>query len=427
MNHTTVAVFVALLVGGCASSGVKLEEVSDKDMNAFLADKPAQMHGHYRNVLVEGERNVVLNLMRTGVAAYELGDHEAAKRDFDEVIQRIDSIYADTPGAKKARKKFHAEKNKEFKGESYERAMAHYYRGLLYLEDEDYENARASFLSAQLQDTLAEEEDYAADFASVEWLAGWASHCQARTGKNTSSFSRLAGEHFIAAEKQRSGLERPGSSDNLLVIVETGAAPLKVASDRGVEYLEYRRGKHTFGRPSLLVNSRNYKLAMGEDVFHQASTRGGRQVDVVNAGKAEFKQSAQDTAVAAAGVGRAGMETASGLLNIGKSTGNYSSDLVNAAGAAAAIGLLSGIVSGVSSAAAKRTKPDADLRYWDNLPDKIYLGSVHLNNPDIDVELKVGNKSIEKSNLAYNPVGCDIVWARTESATSIPATHPNAR
>ena len=41
--------------------------------------------------------------------------------------------------------------------------MTYYYRGLLFMARGDYENARASFRSAEYQDTISSNETYAGD------------------------------------------------------------------------------------------------------------------------------------------------------------------------------------------------------------------------------------------------------------------------
>ena len=104
-------------------------------------------------------------------------------------MDRIEAIYADNAKAEAARSKFTKENAKDFKGEPYERAMAYYYRGLAYLAEGDYENARASFKGGMLQDTLAANEKYNADFASLAFLEGWSSQCMGRKDAAASAFA----------------------------------------------------------------------------------------------------------------------------------------------------------------------------------------------------------------------------------------------
>ena len=61
---------------------------------------------------------------------------------------------------------------------------------LAYLAEGDYENARASFKGGMLQDTLAADEKFNADFASLAFLEGWSSHCM---GRKDAAASRLRG------------------------------------------------------------------------------------------------------------------------------------------------------------------------------------------------------------------------------------------
>ena len=64
---------------------------------------------------------------------------------------------------------------KHFKGEPYERAMSYYYRGLLYMLEEDYENARACFKAGIIQDAFAEENQNRCDFALLLFLEAFCS------------------------------------------------------------------------------------------------------------------------------------------------------------------------------------------------------------------------------------------------------------
>ena len=95
-----------------------------------------------------------------------------------------------------------------------------------------------------------------------------------------------------------------------------------------------------------------------EDIYYQASTRGGREIDKILAGKAQFKATTggigsflSDTSVALA--------QSNGAFTAGGQYGD----------AVAAVGVLSGVLLIVSSS----SKPQADVRTWSSLPDTIHL------------------------------------------------------
>jgi len=86
--------------------------------------------------------------------------------------------HAGSAQAAKARSLWYAEGSKEFKGEPYERCMAYYYRGILYLMEHDYDNARACFSAGIIQDSFAEELQNRCDFALLDLLMAYACHLQ---------------------------------------------------------------------------------------------------------------------------------------------------------------------------------------------------------------------------------------------------------
>ncbi|HBC20010.1 MAG TPA: hypothetical protein DC022_14990, partial [Alcanivorax sp.] len=83
----------------------------------------------------------------------------------------------------------------------------------------------------------------------------------------------------------------PDDSDNTLIVAETGTSPRKLADGVGHYELVYRRGKgFTENRAKIAGDGLNQTLYPAEDVFFQASTRGGRAVDRIIEGKVQFKQ-----------------------------------------------------------------------------------------------------------------------------------------
>ena len=211
----------AAMLGGCVTAREQEASLDAGIVHAYIDDKPQELRRHFVVAQAQGQRNRVLNDMRLGLATFAMERNPLAETLFDDALQGIEAVYADNEEAKKSRKLFVKEQNKDFKGEPYERVMAYYYRGLLYMRAGDYENARASFKGGMLQDAFAEEEQYRADFALMPYLQGWAAHC--------SGNASLAAEDFKEFRDLNKDTPLPREHDTVLVLVETGAAPVKVS------------------------------------------------------------------------------------------------------------------------------------------------------------------------------------------------------
>src|ERR1700675_1702871 len=117
-----VLVAVVALAGCATGERFREREVPAGVLSDYLGDKPERLRPHYAVLLRQGQRNVVLNHMRAGLAAMELGAYPVAKESFDQALLGIEAVYADSETASQARKLWTAEAYKDFKGEPYERA-----------------------------------------------------------------------------------------------------------------------------------------------------------------------------------------------------------------------------------------------------------------------------------------------------------------
>jgi tetratricopeptide (TPR) repeat protein len=398
-----VGVF-ALGVAGCASKQVYEEvDVPPAKMSAYLADKPPALRPMFEQVLRQGRRNVVLNRMQAGLAALEWGAYEPAEVALEKVLLSIETVYAGDETAARARSLWYAEGAKDFKGEPYERAMAYYYRGLLFLRRGDYENARASFKGGQLQDTLAEEKQYRMDFALLVFLEGWASHLLGDHG--------LAEEAFDEVKALRPEFVAPEPGDNVLVIAETGTAPAKIAVGRGDAALQLVRGRG-FLEDSVGFHAEALRIAaskLEEDIYWQASTRGGRQIDHILAGKVQFKERSQE-------MGRALTEVSIHGLLAAPAFGK------NADKAAIAAGII-GILGLTQQALSSATKTEADTRAWNNLPDKVHVTTFQSEPKDLTVGVSFYDlagaeiRSLKKSApVEFVDRHSGLAWVRSQSA-----------
>ena len=295
--------------------------------------------------------NRVLNQMEIGARAFWRGDYATAKPALDDAIMRIDAVFAGSDNAAKARKLWYDEGSKDFKGEPYERAMAFLYRGLIYLHDADYENARAAFRSGLLQDAFAEEGQNRSDFALLLFLDAWASHLNGDKDLSDETMAQLK-------------LLRPtfggfGEKDDTLILAETGQAPRKLGDGLDHAFFVYRRGKPLLENQVQVLNGAAVMQTVPmEDIYYQASTRGGREIDKILQGKAQFK----------ATTGGVGSFLADTSVNLASNNSAFSAN-GQYGGAVAAVGVMSGVLLMVSSSA----KPQADVRTWSSLPDTVHV------------------------------------------------------
>jgi hypothetical protein len=349
------------------------------------------------------DNDIVMHQMNLGMAALQTGNHEQARASLDYVLADIESIYSNNEDAIKARSLWYEEGQKSFKGEPYERAMAYYYRGLLYLFDSDFDNARASFLAGQLQDAFAEEDQHRTDFSLLMAMEAWTASLM-----GNEELSRVALQDFNVL---RPGIEIPSPATHALVLIETGTAPRKLQDGVSGESLVYRRGKN-FTDKYAYVRISGTRTAFNaeplEDLFYQASTRGERVVDRINQGKAVYKSGWTD-----------GSSTVANLANqmnlLNNMTRDYSElyALENGVDMAPVhvnvnFGNFALAASMVSMMAAK-IKPRADNRTWSNLPDTVHVAFVPLDQLDADATLEVVLVDGRRQDMDSHPFGTHIL------------------
>lgn len=323
----------------------------------------------------EGERNRVLNQMEIGTRHFWSGSLREAVASFDACIRDIETVFLNDPSVTKARSLWYEEGAKTFKGEPYERAMVYYYRGLIFLADGDYENARASFRQGTMQDAFAEEEQYQADFALLYFLEAWASHLNGDKDLRDETLKRL--------KTLRPDFPGIDEADDMLLLAETGLAPRKLGDGANHSYFVFRRGKgFKEDRAALAMGSERVLLYPIEDIYRQASTRGGREIDQILEGHVRFKQGAGD-------LGSALTNGASAFSAMGGS-----------GGVAAGVGAVGAIASLIAGGAKAR----ADTRAWGSLPDRVHVATLNsstMTGADLTLHYLVGDAD---SDLPPAPV-----------------------
>jgi hypothetical protein len=300
---------------------------------------------------------------RIAASALRVNNDVEAKLHLDDALPLIGGILANDEDAKKARRLFFSsESNKTFIGEPYERVMAYYYRGLLYWRDGEPDNARACYRSGQLIDSDAETAEYKSDYVLLDYLDGLASAKISGAGAGDDAFARAQ------ANAKKRKLPPYETSANVLIFAEYGTGPRKYGGGEYGEQLKFFVKNSPAHSATLAINGQTVRLPAYDDLNFQATTRGGRTMDYILAGHAVFKSSA-NTVGDVALVGAAIAASQRGR---------------NADTTALALGAF-GVLSKLASAA---TTVKADIRMWDNLPQRLSFAALRLAPGDYPATLE---------------------------------------
>lgn len=356
----------------------------------FTSCSMNQSASMYRNVPTEQDKqggDLVLRDLCRGMEAFYRGDFLTAKRLFTNATIEIAAVWDDTPEARRARSLWYEERHKPFKGEPYERVMAFYYLGLLYLMEQDFGNAQACFRQSVIQDAFAEEEQFRADIASSIFLQGWALQAQGSTQQAQAAYNLV--------KELRPTFKVPDMDNqpNVLLIVETGKSPRKVADGVGSFVLRYFRGRNfSDKRVKYSVNNSTPKTMFAmEDVYWQASTRGSRAVDRIIDGVVNFQTTTSDIG--------------SGFVNI---SNQYLHNPSYQGTQMESVGLVFGAIGIASLALSARARPAADVRFWDNLPDLIHIETLNLNPGKHTLEITFYDENDRPAQLQSRRVNVEV-------------------
>lgn len=411
-RRALLAVAATALLGWAPHAGSAWFDQDEKrlvpEADRFIADKPEPLKRFFHTLYMEGEWNAVLNLNLLALAAIEVKRPDMAERALDMANARILRIYANDPNAQKAKSLWSAESVKDWKGEPYERAMSFYYRGLLYLRAGDYQNARATFLQADIQNAFGQYETFDNNsFPLMLWLAAWASHCDGddrMAGDLAARAARGAPDPFF----RKVGARFPAS----LSMFELGLGPEKVTLGDTKSVLGFMPEPDVSGQPRIALTDTKSDKPLASDYAANldwvAMTRGGRPIQGILDGKAVFKQNSAAVADTAAAVSSGVMYAA--LSNVG-------SDNAAVARSLGSIGLAGSMVSLLAGSLSRATNAEADTRYWASLPKKIYVQAYPTAVPaDGQRFASASTPGPRAAMLAGGKGQCSFTWSRELSA-----------
>lgn len=351
-----LAGFALILLAGCATGPDRPRSATprlDAGARAAEGDRPGG------NV---PEKDRVLFDYRAAATALRVGDFAEAKSKLDDAIARIGGVITNDAEAARARTLFAAESTKPFIGEPYERVMAYYYRGILYWLDGEPDNARACFRSGQVIDSDPEQKIYDADYVLLDYLSGLAS--AKLQGDGSESWARAQ-----AHAGETRALPPYNETANVLVFAEFGYGPRKYAGGRYGEQLRFHTEDSPTQSARLLLDSgrRVVPLPMYDDLGYQATTRGGRVMDHILGNKAYFKSGAN-------AVGDLALVGAVIASDQARRRDRRGQDADGSGAAALGLGIL-GVLGKVAAAA---TRTEADVRQWNNLPQRLSFAAIKL-------------------------------------------------
>lgn len=310
----------------------------------------------------------VLWQYRTALHAMRRSDFPLAAQLFDDAILNLGAMMQPDAATRKSRSYFSEEAKKTFYGEPYERVMAWYYRGILYWMQGEPDNARACFRSAQFQDADAENDEYKSDYVLLDYMEGLTT---AKLGGDGSDAYKRAQEL-----SKLSLLPEYNPAANVIVFIDFGSGPQKMARGEYGEQLKFGQAPSPVRAARLSFGDQTLAISPTDDLFYQATTRGGRVMDHVLGNKAVFKQTTD-------AVGTAAMISGA-VLATNRDTQE-----------AGLIVLGAGILAKMFSAA---TRPEADTRTWQNLPQ--YLSFAVLELPPGEHTLTVDFQTTNGQTLA---------------------------
>lgn len=452
MKKHLFLLLAALLISGCASPLVKITSLSEKEIDAQEAKANKAREDFYnRNYkgatatldpLTAGNTvNTPMYLSERATCYLAAGEYEKAKKLFWRAHDYMEVF--DPSSEARASHLFGAEAQKFYHGDPYERAMNNLLLGLLFLRDNDMDNALACFNGGILCDAEVADEKMSSDFFLLYALAA---KCY-KERKQNDMWQQYTKQARVAFRDTAVDVRQLLLSRQLLETSKANnhSAQEQLAINFLIEQIEFKLSKlqpsvNTLPVETLLSGDYNTLIVLGLspsvkksrsgeygekleiiepfrdeeiryeinidsqkpidpvqnvcDVNYQAMTRGKRLMDEVLQRKATFKRSANN-------VGDVLIITGVAFIAAGASSGNGNAAIVfySVGGGMVATGI---IIKGV----AYMTVARCDTRCWQTLPGELQIiplklpyGKHKIEISLFDGYLKSGKSKIEHINV----------------------------
>jgi tetratricopeptide (TPR) repeat protein len=358
-----------MAAGGCNHTAAPARQA----IGLYQVGEFPQAEATLKPEIVKKDENFVLNNCRYGSCALAAGDLEGAWEAFMAAYEVINSVNTND-GGRTLGAAVVFEGVKVWKGEPFERAMAHYYLGLVCLKKHDYENARSAFQNSlfKLREYANKDDPEHYQAAETNFALGYfgLGFCYLRLHK-----SDLAEANFKLAIRTDPKLaavvnevNKPGV--NTLIFVDAGMGPRRAAKGWYNEESAFgptpaERGPITpvvvlaDGKPIGSTDAQHYML----DTLAMAQEQKWQDIDTLRKVKAA--------------VGTGMMAGGAGMAAYGSQRGDQRMAL-------AGLGVA---LAGAAVAASSQ----ADLRCWEMLPRTVYVVPAALTPGTHHVVVEGGN------------------------------------
>ena len=249
----------------------------------------------------ERSEYTVIRAADCGVLACYANSTGVAKRALDRAIGLSEAALSDKSQVSKASGVTGSEKAKMFAGEPHEIAALHVFRGLIFLADNDPENAKSCFLKASLADAMALQDEKRSNWLTADVLATLAFRLYG-SNVRADDHVEMIKTHYPQAVSDNgwvdgaalAGLKKDGLT---VVVVAVGNPPVKY----GKGALQYAESESKV--KSVLVQGTSAWLT--DNVYVQAVTRGRRNMDDILTARRRVREgteTAGSIALTAAGI-----------------------------------------------------------------------------------------------------------------------------
>ena len=373
--HSCACICGVLLATGCAAS--KAEKQGDRAVMAYRSGNYAQATSTLAPLAEATDENYVLNNLRLGSTALAAHDLDTAESAFLKAWEVINAGGINS-GARSVAAVWVNEKLKIWKGEPYERALASFDLGLVYLMKDDFNNARAAFENSLFKlrdygDAKDEKKDEKNNYTEQESTFAVANILLGRCWQRLAR-EDLARRAFADAVRLRPDLAAVADYDkhlhtNVLLVVDYGYGPRKRGDYDGsvIAFSPTPDRAGAIPSPRVVVDGRDVPMDGTDrptiDTVAMAVDRRWQSIDTIRVTKDVL-----GTGMIAAGAGY-------GLYRLNDRNGQIRGADLAIAGGLIAVGAL------------LRAGSDADLRQWEMVPRTVFVLPLALTPGTHDVTI----------------------------------------